>query len=900
MLKLTTNEIRQKWINFFTKKQHYFLEPVSLIPNNDPSLLWINSGVATLKDYFSGIKNPPSQRLVNSQKAIRTNDIFNVGHTARHHTFFEMLGNFSIGDYFKKEAIAFAYEFLIQELEMDVNRLWITVFNEDEEAYQAWINLGIDPKRIIKGDRERNFWDVGSGPCGPCTEIFFDRGEIYDPENQGEKLILEDLENDRYVEIWNIVFSQFNNDGKNNYTELKRKNIDTGAGLERIACVLQDVPTNFDADGFYNVILKLSALSSFKYYINNFFEQDKQEQYEINFAYKVIVDHMRASLFAIADGAVPANKDRGYVLRRLIRRATVFAYKLNIIDHDWINVVIDAIVNEMGSFYDYLTPHVVQKVKTILEQEVSIFKKTYAKGIKLFDQVLETKKLDAKMLFKMVDTYGFNIELIKELAKKKQISLDIEGFEKLYKEHQEKSQSQKPAKAMAVQNEALMNIEVDSKFFYDTEVIDDAQVIYLLDADFNVVKKVNKQDAYVIFDKTCFYATAGGQVSDTGYIIANDEKFAVYNVFKSNNMLNIHQVEKATLQIGDKVGLHINAQDRVDVMRNHSAEHLLHHSLKKLISLDIRQEGASKTPERATLDFNYHKQLTPEQLQMIEAYMNQIINDAHETKEMYMSLQEAKDMGALAYFGDYYKKIKGKLRVIQMGPSMELCGGTHVHNTKDIEAIKIIDFSSKGSGSYRVTMISGHNNICQYNQEQLKNMAMQLETLLKSYPCTNQSLIMAVNNFIANKVYSNELKVEFEELLNQVNDDKIATQKNDQKNQLNEIKEAFKGLDQKVRSLSFHDHDNKIIFNAINELINENQTSVFVSYNYVGEKIQILIAANPLFVERNQIDLRALAKQLNTIPNVKAGGKNNFIQGGSSTADAAERLNTMISTFLNA
>ncbi|MCV3754145.1 alanine--tRNA ligase [Ureaplasma zalophigenitalium] len=900
MLKLTTNEIRQKWINFFKQKQHYFLEPVSLIPNNDPSLLWINSGVATLKDYFSGIKNPPSQRLVNSQKAIRTNDIFNVGHTARHHTFFEMLGNFSIGDYFKKEAIEFAYEFLIKELEMDVNRLWITVFNEDSEAYQTWINLGINPERIIKGDRDRNFWDVGSGPCGPCTEIFFDRGEIYDPQKQGEKLILEDLENDRYVEIWNIVFSQFNNDGKNNYTELKRKNIDTGAGLERIACVLQDVPTNFDADGFYNVILKLSALSDFKYDMNNFFEQDKQDQYEINFAYKVIVDHMRASLFAIADGAVPANKDRGYVLRRLIRRATVFAYKLNIINLDWINVVIDAIVCEMGSFYEYLTAHIVQKVKTILVQEVNTFKKTYAKGIKLFDQVVETKKLDAKMLFKMVDTYGFNIELIKELAKKKQISLDIEGFEQLFKEHQEKSQSQKPAKAMAVQNEALMNIEVESKFLYDTEVIDDAQVIYLLDSEFNVVQKVVNQDAYVIFDQTCFYATAGGQVSDTGYILAGEEKYAVYNVFKSNNMLNIHQVQAATLEIGDKVGLHINAQDRVDVMRNHSAEHLLHHSLKKLISLDIRQEGASKTPERATLDFNYHKQLTNEQLEMIEGYMNQIIRDAHETKEMYMTLQEAKEMGALAYFGDYYKKIKGKLRVIQMGPSMELCGGTHVHNTKDIEAIKIIDFTSKGSGSYRVTMISGHTKICQYNQEQLTNMFNQLDALVKSYECTNQQLITSVKLFAENKVLSNEVKERFEELLNQVNEDKITTQKNDQKNQLLEIKETFKNCEQTIRFLKFEDHDNKIIFNAINELINENQTSVFISFNYVGEKIQILIAASPLFVQRHEIDLRTLAKQLNTIANVKAGGKNNFIQGGSSTTEVAEQLNTMITSFFNA
>ncbi|RJS93433.1 alanine--tRNA ligase, partial [Ureaplasma urealyticum] len=353
MLKLSTNEIRKKWIEFFESKDHLFIEPKSLIPKNDPTLLWINSGVSTLKDYFSGKVKPPHKRLVNSQKAIRTNDIFNVGLTSRHHTFFEMLGNFSIGDYFKKEAIDWAYEFLINVLKIDVKKLWVTVFEDDQFTNDEWIKLGIIKEQIIKCNRDRNFWDVGNGPCGPCTEIHYDRGERFDPNKIGSKLILEDIENDRYVEIWNIVFSQFNNDGHNNYTELLQKNIDTGAGLERIACISQDVPTNFDSDVFMRITKSVEQFSEYKYDMNEYFHPNVTQN-KINFAYKVIADHMRATVFAIADGAIPSNKERGYILRRLIRRTMVLVRRLNINNLLWVDAVVDAIASTMGDFYTYL------------------------------------------------------------------------------------------------------------------------------------------------------------------------------------------------------------------------------------------------------------------------------------------------------------------------------------------------------------------------------------------------------------------------------------------------------------------------------------------------------------------------------------------------------------------
>lgn len=895
MLKLSTSQIRNKWIEFFKKHDHMFIEPASLIPENDPSILWINSGVATLKDYFSGKENPPANRLVNSQKAIRTNDIFNVGQTSRHHTLFEMLGNFSIGDYFKEKAVDLAYEFLVKELEIDINKLWFTVYEDDEETISYWKKYNIKDERILRCGRDRNFWDIGSGPCGPCTEIHYDRGEKYDPLKIGEKLILEDIENDRFVEIWNIVFSQFNNDGKGNYTELKRKNIDTGAGLERIASISQDVPTNFDADNFQTIIHATEQFSTFKYDINNYFNKD-QKQSEINFAYKVIADHFRAAVFAIADGAVPSNKERGYILRRLIRRAAVLAKKLEINDPAWVNAAIDGVVLSMGDFYSYLRTKIIDKVKLILNKEINLFEKTLKQGLSVFEANTKNNSLDKNITFKLVDTYGFPIELIKELAKAKNIEIDLEAFEEMFKQHQLISKNKNTSiTALEQQNESLLKLDLESKFYYHTFSIDQAKVIKLYDQNFNEVDQLEYEDGYVVFDQTCFYATSGGQVNDTGYIIADNEKYFVDDVIKAPNLQHVHHTIEAKLALDQIVRLEINKQDRINITANHSAEHLLQYCLRKVISQDIKQDGAAKYPYKVTFDFTHHEPLTKEKIIEVENAMNQIVAEHHEAKELHLSLKEAKEMGAMAFFGEKYKEIKGKLRVMSIGPTLELCGGTHVHNTEDIERVKIIDFSSKGSGSWRITMITRNENLNKYAIDQQTNFKHELTKLSQLIDLTNSSVLDQYNQFInqdeINIDQLDQLTDQFNNLKEELLKLKLEQDKQEAKNSLLAIKKAFNQSTDQIRIQTFKNEDNKIIFNALSELINENLSTVFISFNVVDDaKVQYLLATNEQFAKNNNINLNSWAKNLNVVENTKGGGKPYFVQGGCSSNNALDQF----------
>ena len=663
MKKMTSNEIRNSWIEYFKKNNHTFIKPKSLVPENDPSLLWINSGVATLKDYFSGKKNPPSPRLVNSQKAIRTNDFFNVGITSRHHTFFEMLGNFSIGDYFKLEAIEFAYNLLTKEWEIDSNLLWITVFEDDLESYNKWISLGIIPSQIIKCNAERNFWDVGMGPCGPCTEIHYDRGEKYDPDKLGSKLILEDIENDRYVEIWNIVFSQYNNDGNNNYTELARKNIDTGAGLERLASISQDVPTNFDTDLFLPIIRSVEQYSINKYDINAYFTND-EKQSKINFAYRVISDHLRASVFAISDGIVPSNKERGYILRRLLRRMLVYIHNLKIVNQKWLIDGVESIILIMGQFYSNLNEEKTRIINTI-QKEISLFEITLKQGMKILESSINEKQLDANTTFKLVTTYGFPIELINEFAKEKNLNVDVAGFEKLYEEHQKISNANKNIVGMEKQNSAILDLNIESRFEYNSTELN-SKVIKLFNNDFVEVEQLINEDGYVIVEATPFYATSGGQIHDTGYI----NNYYVDDVFKAPNFQHIHHVLKANLQIEENVHLAINVENRRKNMAHHSSEHILQAALKNIIDENIKQKGAFKSPEKLTFDFQLDYKLSDQQLLNIENWVNEYIQKHHHVDVLFMNLDEAKcELIAknLEYFrisldagsAEMYKKIHG-------------------------------------------------------------------------------------------------------------------------------------------------------------------------------------------------------------------------------------------------
>ena len=890
MKKMNSNEIRKTWINYFKNNDHFEIESASLIPINDNSLLWINSGVATLKKYFSGECNPPYPNLTNSQKSIRTNDIFNVGITARHHTFFEMLGNFSIGGYFKEKAIELAYDILKNHFEINFDLIYITVFEEDEITYKKWLDLGIDQKHIIKCGRDRNFWDVGSGPCGPCTEIYYDRGLKYDEEKVGEKLFFDDIENDRYVEIWNIVFSEFNNDGNNNYTQLDRKNIDTGAGLERLACISQDVPTNFDTDLFQGIINSIEKISKYKYDINSFFTKNNNQK-KINLNYKIISDHARASIFAIADGAIPSNKERGYILRRLIRRMIVMLHQLEI-DDNIFELIVSSVIESMKDYYPYLIKN-KNKIIDVLSNEYEIFKKTLNQGFKLFNESIKDNKLDKDIIFKLVETYGFPIELIKELSNEKNIEIDINGFEELFKEHQKISNARLNEIAMSAQNGELLNLNTEFKFDYDLKEMK-SKVVKLYDEDFKPIETLNS-DGYIVFDKTCFYATSGGQLHDIGSI---NETIEVDNVIKGPNLQHIHHVKSANLKLGDICNLKIDNINRDSLTRNHSVEHLIHASLTKLIDKNLKQEGAFKSAEKVTFDFQYHLKLTDDQLKMIEDEINNIIEQSIKTDVLECSLEEAQKIGAKAYFEDVYKKIIGKLRVVKMGDvSCELCGGTHVKNTNDIQRFKIIKFSPNGAGSWRIEAITSEATIKKWNDEKnnlLKEKINKIFDEYKTFNIINNEFTKLIED--ANKTndldeltkYSDIIDKEFFKIKTEFSKELCESQKQFIKSEVN------KKIKDDIIIINLNDYNNKYIFMALNECINEIKNKVFVFFNTIDNKIQYLIAADENYCKDNKINLNTNIKKLNDFCNGKGGGKPNSVQGGSNEIKDISSLNKVI------
>ncbi len=871
MKKMTSQEIRQTWLNYFKNNDHFEVESASLIPVNDNSLLWINSGVATLKKYFSGKENPPHPNLTNSQKSIRTNDIFNVGVTARHHTFFEMLGNFSVGGYFKEHAIELAFNLLTKEFEISLEDLYFTVFEEDQVAYDKWVSLGVNPKKILKCGRDRNFWDVGSGPCGPCTEIHYDRGPKYDPKGIGEKLFFEDIENDRYVEIWNIVFSEFNNDGNNNYTPLLRKNIDTGAGLERIACISQDVPTNFDTDLFQTVIQKIQTKSKYKYDMQAYFGNDKK-QHKINLAYKVIADHARASVFAIADGAIPSNKERGYILRRLIRRLVVKCHTLEINDNIFVDIV-DSIIEVMKGYYPYLIEQ-RDKVIAVLNKEYDIFKKTLDQGFKLYKESIDTKKktIAPEIVFKLVETYGFPIELIKELAEDDGLTIDEAKFEELFRHHQDISRSRQNEVAMSTQNGELINLDTPFKFHYDKTQMD-AKVMKLYDEDFKPIDTLNG-NGFVVLDNSCLYATSGGQLHDTGLI----KGFEVDNVIKGPNLQHIHHVRDAEgLKTGETVHISHDEHRRSLLMKNHSVEHLIHASLGKLVDKNIKQEGAFKSPEKVTFDFQYHEKLTPAKLKEIEAWINDVIKQSIDVAVLEVTLEEAQKLGAKAYFEDVYKKVKGKLRMIKMGDvSTELCGGTHVSNTNDIEVFKIIDFHSRAAGSWRVEGITSFETVNNYINSKKDTIKKEIANI-ESAPFANATLKAQIKkiNFDADIT---DIIAQYNDIVEEYKALKMEYDKANAKNQIAEIKKTL-SQDGKLVVVEAQDWDNKNVFNALTEIINEKQDSIFAVFNKVDDKIQYMLATNA----KNKVNLNETIKELNTFSNGKGGGKPNFVQGGCAS-----------------
>ena len=686
---MKSKDIRRMWLDFFASKGHHIEPGSSLIPKNDPTLLWINAGVAALKKYFDGTEIPVSRRITNAQKCIRTNDIENVG-DATHLTFFEMLGNFSIGDYFRKEVIPWAWEMLTSEkwFNFPKERLYVTYHPDDLETKKCWMDAGVPEDHLII--KEDNFWEIGEGPCGPDTEIHFDRGEKFDPEGVGLKLLIEDLPNNyRYVEIWNIVFSQFNSEpGKkrSEYKELPSKNIDTGAGLERFVTVIQGTDTCYETDLFWPMIEKTESICGKKY-------ADNMR------AFRVIADHIRTITFALADGESFSNEGRGYVLRRLLRRAVRYG-KLLGMEKPFLYELVDVVANNMEDYYPYLQGK-KEFVAKIVKAEEEKFIKTLTNGEALLMKLInDNKAVSGADVFKLYDTFGFPKELTLEICEEQGIKVNVEQFEKLMKEQRERARSARgDQQSMNKQAIDLMKCTVASKFNYGSEPIK-AKVV----ACFKDGNKVDSLDdeGELMLDVTNFYAESGGQVADTGVMENENVSMKVTNVIKAPNKQHLHSVKVmfGEVKVGDEITAKIDENRRALIARNHSSVHLLQQALTEVLGDHIAQHGSYVNDEYSHFDFNHFAKMTPEQIAEVERKVNQYIAQAIKEETFVLPIEEAKKMGAKALFDDKYGDT---VRVVTFGDvSKEFCGGTHVTNTSDIGVFVIEYEESVAAGIRRI------------------------------------------------------------------------------------------------------------------------------------------------------------------------------------------------------
>ena len=694
MKNMKSYEIRQMWLDFFASKGHSVEPSASLVPQNDPTLLWTNAGVTPLKKYFDGSVIPKNPRITNAQKCIRTNDIENVGKTARHHTFFEMLGNFSIGDYFRDEVLPWAFELLTSDkwFGFDKNKLYITFYPDDFKTRDLWIKCGMAPDHMIP--LEGNFWEIGEGPCGPDTEIFFDRGEKYD--KRGIVCLKEDLENDRYIEIWNIVFSQFNSKegvARKDYKELPHKNIDTGCGLERLCCVMQGADTNYDTDLFMPIINEIEKISGVKY--------------EGQMAFKVIADHVRTVTFAVADGATLSNEGRGYVLRRVLRRATKYGHQLGI-NKPFMASLVDKVIEIMGMFYPYLNDK-EKIVKEVITREEEKFLQTLGVGEKKFVQIAESSKngiISGEDAFLLYDTFGFPYELTEEYAEEKGLKIDHDGFVTAMKAQKERARAaRKDVNSMKGQNKEFMEFKDTSEFVgYDT-----------LMTQSKVIKVFGDS---IVLDKTPFYAFSGGQLCDKGTI--ND--IEVLDVSKMPNGQYLHKLSYNPLQEGDIVSAIVDKESRDLTRKNHSAAHLFQAALQHTVGSHAHQQGSQVCDAYSRFDFNNYQNLTDEEILKIEDLVNQYIKESHPVVTHVLALEEAKKLGAMALFDEKYGD---KVRVVDMEVSKEFCAGTHVSNTKEVIDYEINYVESIGSGIFRVFATTGNNA----KELLIKNLSNQIDTI---------------------------------------------------------------------------------------------------------------------------------------------------------------------------
>ena len=861
MKQLTSTQIRRMYLDFFVEKGHKIEPSASLVPVDDPSLLWINSGVATLKKYFDGREIPENPRITNSQKSIRTNDIENVGKTARHHTFFEMLGNFSIGDYFKPEAIAWAWEFLTSEkwLALEKEKLSVTIHPEDTEAYDIWKNvIGLPEDRIIR--IEGNFWDIGEGPSGPNTEIFYDRGPEADTWSPKEEMY-PGGENDRYLEVWNVVFSQYNHNADGTYTELPAKNIDTGMGLERIVSVLQDVPTNFDTDLFIPIIREIEKLSGAKYGVSK--EQDV--------AFKVIADHIRTVAFAIADGALPSNEGRGYILRRLLRRAVRFAKTLGL-NNSFMYKLVDIVAEIMIDYYPNVKES-VNFVKDVILKEEDRFHETLNEGEAILNNIANevrntTKVISGQDAFKLYDTFGFPIELTEEYAEELGLKVDLEGFnEEMEKQKERARASRHDDSSMQVQSDLYNRIIGDSEFVGYTQLIEkSSKLLAIVDKEDNLLDKYTGTDVVkVVFERTPFYAESGGQVADRGEIIALGFKGEVLDVKKLPDKRHIHfvKVVEGELLVGNEYELVVNRNYRLNIEKNHTATHLLNEALRQQVGTHIKQAGSLVTDDKLRFDITHFAPLTKEEIERVEQEVNEQIWNALEIKTEEMPIAEARKLGAQALFGEKYGDV---VRVVSIGDySIELCGGTHNANSSEVGIFKIISESGVAAGVRRIEALTGRAAY-----EYLRSQENTLSSVEKLTKANSANVIEKVSS----------LQVEIKKLTKEkeILQQKIANA--ELNNLVNDIKEinGVNVLTSVVESENMN-HLKQLVDNAKSKL--ENYVIAFASIN--EDKVNFVVAVDKAITDK--YNAGKLVNVLATVCDGRGGGRPDMAQAGAKNKD---------------
>ena len=859
MQQMGLNEIRSKFLKFFESKDHYLKESASLVPQNDKSLLLINSGMAPLKNYFAGVEVPPSVRMTTCQKCIRTGDIENVGKTARHGTFFEMLGNFSFGDYFKEQSISWGWEFVTQHLNIPEEKVWVTVYEEDDEAFGIWENqIKIPKERIVRLGKDDNFWEIGIGPCGPCSELYFDRGEEYGCDNLDCK---PGCDCDRYLEFWNHVFTQFNRDEEGNYGQLEHKNIDTGMGLERMACIMQGVDTIFDVDTIKHILNTVEKMANVEY--------GKGGKTDVSI--RIITDHIRAVSFLVADGVLPSNEGRGYVLRRLLRRAARHG-KLLGIKENFLYKLVDEVIKVSGEAYSEL----VEKesyIKKVIRIEEEKFNETIEQGMEILaSYIADLKKngettLSGENAFKLYDTYGFPIDLTQEILEEEHLSIDEEAFNEEMNKQRERARSARgnmDGESWKEDPLSKLDSSVASTFegYFELE---NSGIIKAIVKDNELVDSAVAGDkVIVVLDKTTFYPEGGGQAGDAGLLVNKNEDIVVEVIDTkkgaNNTIKHIGIVKSGMINTGEKLSTIVDKEIRMASARNHSATHLLHKALKEVLGEHVNQAGSLVTSERLRFDVTHFEAITKEELKVIEEKVNDVILESLNITCENMSINDAKNKGAMALFGEKYGD---EVRVVSMGDySIELCGGTHLTNTSQIGMFKILSEGGVAAGVRRIEAITGRAvyNYLKEKEEVISNVCSNLKTKEDSLSQKVTSLIEE-NKSLSKELHDMKTKMSLQ-AVDSVLDSKLDV------NGVNLVTTKFEGMDMNTLK--------EVADNLRDKLV----SGVVVLANTTDDKLNLVATATKDAVDKG-VHCGNIVKSIAQIAGGKGGGRPNMAQAGA-------------------